>query len=270
MQIRDRLILALSQRIYLIALRSSSSWENMISDRKNVNREFQVKFPRSTGPGWVSTLKEMEVKEINTDRHLIHWTRGVYGPWKGESIGDYLRAISETPDHKRVSGMNGINPRDGFETLCHIIQTGVVRGEGRMVREGVPMTSFTRAPIQTILKQIRYRNTLGRYNFEPYGIGINRSRLEMLGTKPVIYGYERNYRALGDEEKPFFQIIKSKSSSSQKSWEVEQEFRLIGDLDLTSLDPHDITLIVPTDKEAKKLASITTHEIRTLKKAENT
>ena len=64
--------------------------------------------------------------------------------------------------------------------------------------------------------------------------------------------------SMPDAHKPFFQLATGESGID---WTVEQEWRGLGDLDLSELTPNDVILFVPDYESAKSLAEVTTWPI---------
>ncbi len=255
MHLRDMVAFNLAHYRLPIALRKGSYWNDLAENADDINHQFETRYPGRPKPGWLH-LREDCSNPIETEdiEYLIHWTRGVYGPWPGESEADYFTELLESE-----SG----NPRDGFNTLKQIISSGVLRGEGRMIRAGEPTISFTSSPPCYTLKNIRYRSALGHWNYEPYGIAIPRSILTDIGIRPVIYGKKDFYYELSDEDKPYFQFsgrntsqIEQKGDSNTNNWISENEWRFSGDLDFRSF-AKQICLLLPSRSEAQRMQSDT-------------
>ncbi|MBM3325912.1 MAG: hypothetical protein FJY65_02865 [Calditrichaeota bacterium] len=235
---RDRLALALADVVYPIALRPQGFWVETLTNVDFVDYSFQCEYPENKPNK--PDIKISNTALVNWQDYLYHWTRGAYQPWLGERAADYFQALTDT-----AFG----NPRDALATLSFIIQTGILRGEGKMFRGQTPAVSFTSLSPAQMLRKRRFRNALGRMNFEPYGIAIPRPALENLGAKPVIYGNDDFHRSLYEAEKPFFQHISLKSTSD---WASECEWRLLGDLDIASLK-NEIKILVPTEADRLRL-----------------
>jgi len=250
MHLRDKTAFQMTHERYPIALRRDSAWNSYKNFAQGVSPTFQVEYPRKIAPQWLM-LKARRgdlVRNQGTDL-LIHWTRGAYGPWPGETDADYFAALTEAE-----SG----NPRDGLATLERIVTSGVLRGEGRMIRESVPVISFSSLNPKEAIMRIMYRSTLGHWNYEPYGIGLPRSVLESLGTRQVIYGGKKVYNKLSSELKPYYQF-----ASDRNDWRQESEWRLTGDLDLASLS-NEVTLLVPSKVEMDRLHEKTGYRVVSL------
>jgi hypothetical protein len=76
-----------------------------------------------------------------------------------------------------------------------------------------------------------FRQHLNRWDFEPYGIAFFKSAfLDKFGANPVVYGDEADWQSMDDAERPFFQV--SSTRSKKIDWRDEQEWRVVGDVEL--------------------------------------
>lgn len=255
LRLRDALVFRMSHRQYVVSLRKSSGWENIIGHSESVNRKFETAYPRTQKSAWLQLVKNGEkCSHSDLGNILVHWTRGSYGPWSGERTADYFEALSQCH-----SG----NPRDGFETLKHILHSGVIHASGKMTRGGFPVVSATAVhPFET-LDRITYRNALGYWNYEPYGIGADKDALCEAGFKPVIYGEKELYDKLLDEQKPLYQFSGRSTTDRERKkniWLDEQEWRHAGDFDFSQM-MRAMILFVPTKKEAAELRKITANNV---------
>ncbi|MEM7477736.1 MAG: hypothetical protein AAF483_22330 [Planctomycetota bacterium] len=108
--------------------------------------------------------------------------------------------------------------------------------------------SFSAVGLDELLSRRVFRSHLGRWDWEPYGLLIRRSALEEIGCRPVIYGESDERDDLAEVEKPFFQ-----ARGKTMDWTQEQEWRLVGDLDLNKLDRNDVRLFVETRDQAYQM-----------------
>ncbi len=248
LSIRDQFVFSFAHKHNLICIRKKSTWTKYFNQLSQVNRDYQVDYPDKHSEIWKPLLKSRKLASdstVESKNYLIHWTRGANGPWSGESEADYLEALTDN-----ISG----NPRNGYHTLKKIVLSKLLRGSGKMIKGGEPVICFTDTNFTEIFKLIRYRATLGRWNFEPYGIGFPRDLLKSIGARCVSYGSREKYDELSAEEKPYFQYDNAgtKNGRISSNWLIEGEWRLIGDLDFESII-RKVILIVPTRKEANIL-----------------
>jgi len=244
-QLRDKLALSLAGHRLPIYIRPGGNWSSSMVGITGVDRQFSASRPRTNIESW-RNIKEELIKSSEGDWGdlLIHWTRGTYGAWRGEVDADYFEALTEA-----TSG----NPRDALATLEFIAASGILRGEGRMIKDSTPVISFSDLPPSAALKQIEFRPTLGRWSYEPCGITFPRKLLEKLGARRVIYGDKEFYEQLSTADKPYYQYHGNTVKEAMKhNWTRESEWRITGDIDLLSLKDQ-VFLITPTEMEADRL-----------------
>ncbi|MDP8228456.1 MAG: hypothetical protein P9M15_03285 [Candidatus Electryoneaceae bacterium] len=250
--LRDRLMFQIADYRFPIAIRPNGFMEQMSQGASHIDNRFRVEYPKSAKLSWYNKIKQTHKSSSNVLKDmLIHWTRGTYAPWLGEVKADYFDALTDAKTG---------NPRDGLATLQRIFLSGVVRGDGRMIRGGQPVVSFMEGDPAKIVRLIRYRPALRRWTFEPYGIAFPRKILESLGVRPVVYGSKKLYNELPPDDRPFYQFC-----GLTNEWVDEWEWRLIGDLDMSNIRDK-IMLIVPTEAEAKELDSAISCDVLSLEK----
>lgn len=172
--------------------------------------------------------------------YLSHCTRGTSGPLPNESESNFFRRLW-------LQGhMDESHPLFSLNRIC---QTGLLRGSSRITRSERPCVSFSQVPLPRLLKRRKFRSHLGRWDWEPYGIFIERSVLEQLGMRPVIYGDEQVFAELSSDLKPFFQ-----SRGTTYDWTQEREWRILGDIDLRQLPKDSVHIFTRTRSEATYLA----------------
>jgi hypothetical protein len=261
---RDRWVAALSHCVFPISVRRSGNFAKLLKEPMascQIDASFQVPPPTSSQhPNELQALlsKTALDSKINCGHesgwdYLTHWTRSCHGPWLGERKTDYYQDL-----FRAKSG----DPRDALNTLKRILKESRIRGSGRLVRGGEPMVSLTAKSPSQLLDIIRWRPGFIRWNFEPYGISIKRQALESLGARPVIYGSENQYQQLSSKDKLFFQPVKPDG----KNWQVEEEWRLPGDLDLLNLRHTEAMVWVMNHRQIAEIQTITSLPVHSLTK----
>jgi len=247
--LRDKLMLDFSQCLYPLAIRPGGFWDKVISTHEDVDDAFRAPYPKIVKMKVsASSIVSSAGRGYNWQDAFIHMTRGVFGPWVGETKADYFNALVNN---------QGENPRNELATLTYILNSGILRGSGSKIRSAIPVVSFSTLNPYEILALKKTSPHRPGSALEPYGLAIKKEALLELGLRPVIYGEEKDYLRLSDGEKPFFQHVgKSFGFDDDHSWRREKEFRLMGDLDLTSLREY-ITAILPTAREAADVARLT-------------
>lgn len=176
---------------------------------------------------------------------LTHTTRACPGPWPDESMEDYIDSLLESRFDANHSALG---------TLCRIVRQKRLIGSEKTIRGGHRVVSFTACPLEHLPRLHRYRRHRVRWDFEPYGLCFNREWLIRRGARPVSYGDEDLWSSLPEQEQPFFQIA---TGDSGIDWSEEQEWRIPGDLDLTTVGPEEVFLFVPDSRAAKIISTHT-------------
>jgi hypothetical protein len=129
------------------------------------------------------------------------------------------------------------------------------------MREGRSAIGFTEAnPSQALTQLMRWRPKYVNWNFEPYGIAIEKETAISLGIRPVIYGNDGDYKALSDTDKPYFQSL----GRVDVDWSREQEWRHIGDISLDEIPRDRLIFLAFRQREALLLRNITSGQVLSL------
>lgn len=174
---------------------------------------------------------------------LTHCTRGTSGVWPGEKTTRFVEdlLLSDSGDRSPLGALHRILQQ---ETL-------VASSDG--IRGGLPVVCFSESPLEQLLERRRWRKHRTRWDFEPYGICIDRDALERLGAAPVRYGDEELWCSLAEQDRPWFQQRFSQVGTRAVDWSTEKEWRISGDLDLSQFSVDDAFVFVSRDDEAHEL-----------------
>ena len=118
-----------------------------------------------------------------------------------------------------------------------------------MTRTQTPMVSLSAAPIDDLLARRTFRNHLGRWDWEPYGIIFHHSFLA--DAKAVTYGPRMNFASLPAEMQLFYQ-----PNDGRQDWSDEQEYRFVGNINLAALPSQAAVVFTQTENEARQAAAI--------------
>lgn len=265
-KLRDKLIAGMADVIIAVAVRKGGIMEEITSGLMDANKELYVLSPPESGKAFMGNLDLLErgVKplelEMNIpdsspasvkaqteiapkrfedwDKYLWHFTRGCAGPWPGQNMGDYFSELIANAPLANHSAM---------DTLALILDKGMIKGCSRMIRGGYKVVSFTSLPPHKILESRAYRSALMRWNFEPYGIGIDKNLAVELGLKEVKYGTPDDFKAMSKDEKHLFQV----KNSGDLSWTGEGEWRSSGDVNLSELPQDKCVVLVKSEADRK-------------------
>jgi hypothetical protein len=179
--------------------------------------------------------------------YLTHTTREAIGPWPGQSVEEHLDEL--------ILGRVEAD-RSPLASLRRIAVQRRIVASDRAVRGRVAVSCFTAVRLAELPSLRVFRPHRGRWDFEPYGVLIDREWLIERGARPVIYGDDATWNRLTPSDQPFFQLARShrRSTGPTIDWTREQEWRLAGDVDLTQLPSHLGLLFVPSRAEAMSLA----------------
>lgn len=187
----------------------------------------------------------LKMDRIQADRFLLHWTRRRDGPWPDQTDAEYLDDLI-FQSGRREHGELG--------ALARILATGRILATSRLTRAPDPVVCFSNVPLTEIYRHRKYRSHLGRWDFQPFGIAIERETMEKLGAKPVIYGEDSHWEGLPESDRPFFQIEQSRDG--QIDWREEREWRVVGDLDLTRLPVESVHVFVNSPEAAQQVSKL--------------
>lgn len=269
--LRDRLLAGLAKQIWAlrVAANSTTSWilrERLASDFEPGSTRLAVTgasapaelvdagvVPWMLTPGSHTTANADSVAAARAtvpfEEYLVHWTRGPAGPWPDEPEAEYLDRL--------ILGVE-TSGRSALAALVRILETQRLIASGHLIRGQHKVVCFSDERLESLPERRVYRRHLHRWDFEPYGVGIRRDILAALGARPVTYGQEGDHEALPVEERPFFQ---RRTTGSGTDWQSEKEWRLCGDLDLSSLDAADVFVFVATATEASWLRDLSSFPV---------
>ncbi len=187
----------------------------------------------------------LERDEVDAGQFLLHWTRRRVGPWPDQTHASYLDDLIFQSSRRKHSEMSA---------LCRILASRTILGSNDLTRDSRRVVCLSDLPIDELKDHRVFRPHLSRWDFEPYGLAIDRSLLKNLGAKPAIYGDDSTWASLSQDQRPFFQ---PETSASEKiDWKTEREWRIIGDLRLELIPRDRAFVFVASTDEAKIIASL--------------
>ena len=201
---------------------------------------------------------------------LFHWTRATELNRQGEA-DQYLTKLLVAAPRPSISKTEFIccSSTQGrlerlVQTLLQILGDMRLRASGRWTRDRRPVVSLTAQPLASWPALRSFRSHLGRWDFEPCGIGLSREMILQLGGRPVVYGDELAYRELAAAERTYFQLNCSRGPIRLIDWTIEREWRVPDDIDLRFFGVNDAFVFVPTRKAAETAARLSRWPIYTL------
>jgi hypothetical protein len=191
---------------------------------------------------WAPILR---LDEFPAERFLIHWTRYRVGPWPEQTQEEWLDDLLFQSDRRKHG--------PAF-ALRRILATRQILASRGLTRDDQPVVCLSNRSLADLDNLTVFRQHLGRWDFVPFGIAIEREWLFHQGARPVIYGDESVWTSLPDSERPFFQLAHSKSG--KVDWTIEQEWRWLGNLNLRRIPAACVAAFVPELTDAQKLTPI--------------
>ncbi len=169
---------------------------------------------------------------------LIHCTRAPRGRWPGETQRQYVDSI--------LLGDSSCARRGAFETLVRIVRCGRLLAAARTSNHRFPVVCFSSLPLKQLLEMRCFRQHLGRWDYEPYGVAIRIDAARRIGIQPVIYGNASDRLELAEDDRFRFH-----PRGERCDWTQEREWRSRGSVDLLALDPQDVRIFAIDDSKAR-------------------
>jgi hypothetical protein len=172
--------------------------------------------------------------------YLTHCTRSPSGPWPDQSLAGYYDEMLTESSHSQP-----------LDTLLRILQQQKLIATSYLKRTNVATVSFSEVPLQELLARRTFQRHLHRWDWEPYGICIQKRWLEKQGCRIVTYGTKSGFQNLPRDDQPFFQVIPDGST-----WEHEREWRIADDLRLAEIPATEAFVFVPTVADGHRVSSV--------------
>lgn len=244
---RDREVVGRADLLLPVSIRPGGYMDSLLEEfedkGKTINRDFATGYKARALP----VAYELDLDRVNLamrqleDSYLIHWTRTCNCAWPGERLIDYYRAVIDSESY----------PRSAYDTLKNIVTTKTIKASSRNMPGKTPTVSFSNCPPAVMVKLMTWRARYRMMSFEPYGIGIDKITAQSLNILPVNY-YDRNGET-GIDSRHWL----SQSRGEKSDWTVEDEYRHLGDMDLSGIDDDKLMLVCRTAIEADELTACT-------------
>ncbi len=174
-------------------------------------------------------------------RFLAHCTRARRGAWPDQTSEAYLDSI-----------LNGTHeyPATTLSSLARILKTGVLFATSALKRGDLPSVSFSARNLLDLLSLRRYERHLGRWDWEPYGLLIDRTVLIDLGAQAVTYRLKSNSKQTleGDSLTQPFAV-----DGSGRDWRVEEEWRMMSNCLLANIPTNRAYVFVLDARAARSI-----------------
>lgn len=188
-------------------------------------------------------IRFLSPEAIDSNEFLLHWTRRRSGPWPDQSLSRYLDELIFGCSEKE---------RGELAVLRRMLSTGTILASNDLTRDPRRVVCFSDVSFSELAQRRVFRPHLSRWNFEPFGVAIRKSWLQEQGARPVVYGDEARWDSLADDERPFFQLNRE---FAKVDWSQEEEWRIVGDLDLRKVPVGMGAVFVSTLTDANQIAA---------------
>ena len=176
---------------------------------------------------------------------LIHCTRSRRGPWPDQSIDQFHDELMQSPWETQPTVL---------ETLQKILTQQRLIATNNFRQGNIDTVCFSSNEITELLSMRKFQSHLARWDWEPYGIMIERAWLESNGAKQVSYIDRANAKHMSKDALAFCQVVSGDSNSTD--WQTEKEWRIAGDVRLTKVPLSKAIVFVQTYSEARALQPI--------------
>jgi len=203
---------------------------------------FELRCKQSAGPTTWQPLISLQSLNRAEGKFLTHCTRSRRGPWPDQSLSQFHDELFHSPwrQHPHPIG-----------TLERILDQKRLIATRNYRRGDVDTICFSEKRIDRLLSMRHFQSHLGRWDWEPYGIMIDKEWLVAQGAQRVNYIDRETAKGLKDRDLTFSQVV-SKATGAQ-DWREEQEWRISGDLRLNRIPFSKAVVFVPTVAEARAL-----------------
>jgi hypothetical protein len=247
-RLRDQAVISLADRIIPVSIDPKGKLSVLLAEdehKPKLDSSYLTPYQGGKDKPVYSLEKQLLIPETIAalDECIVHWTRSCYHPYPGESAAAFYQKIVESCAY----------PHSALDTLKRIADQNHLHASNRFIRGGFNVVSFSASRVTEAIDLMRWRRRYVYFNFEPYGVAIEKSIARRIGIKPVVYGDKCDYDMLDERDRPYFQT----ASSDVADWTPEAEWRYSGNLDLSTLPDGSLTYVVYKSTEIREMRSIT-------------
>ncbi len=247
---RDRIICRISDLILPVSIRGSGIFSQILPDaEERVFNRYRIAYKKESRRRPVYAIDSLS-PELASGEWLAHFTRSSRGQWPGERSVDYYLSILRSTNEYSHSAR---------QSLRRILSQGNIYGSNKNIRSHDFVAGFTLLGAENAQEMFRYRSNLKNPYFEPYGIALTLPYARSLGLQPVVYGDTDIYDLLPQSSKPLYQCV-----GKESRWLREQEWRYLGDFDVSNLDPKCTRIIVANEEDRKHLGAAFPYPVVTI------
>ncbi len=176
---------------------------------------------------------------------LVHCTRSRRGPWPDQSVSQFHDELLHSPWKEQPAVLG---------TLQRILAQQRLIATNNFRRGKTETVCFSSKDLTELLSMRRFQSHLARWDWEPYGIMIDRDWLVSNGARQVAYMDRAAAKQASAEELGFCQVVSNESGS--QDWRDEQEWRIVGDVRLSQVPFSKAIVFVPTMADARAIQTL--------------
>lgn len=269
--VADRALVLLGHRLLTLSVRPGGHVEQLLQARE-LQREYWHGWtppPTRCGaadhissaalPSSAMSVSWLTLEQVEQIPLLCHCTRRHDGRWEDQSEEEYFdELLWERP----------AKDRSALAVLSRILTTHRLAASSLAIRGGYRVIGFTARKLAELSAARVYQRHRRRWDFEPYGLAIRQDWLQQRGARPVEYGDDRDWQRLDETQRPFFQPrgellaaapARTAAATADTAtifaarWTQEQEWRLLGDLDLRDLPAEAAFILVGDVSDVSRL-----------------
>jgi len=221
---------------------SDTSVQRFVTDASNFECKTSVHTPYD---GTHLPIFPIRLLGTRASKYLVHCTRSRRGPWPDQSTSQFHDDLMQNPWKAQPTVL---------ETLQRILKQQRLIATNNFRRGNTDTVCFSSNEIAELLSMRKFQSHLARWDWEPYGIMIDRDWLEKNGAKQVSYIDRMTAKQTSDDALAFCQVLSNETHS--KDWRKEQEWRIAGDVRLSRVPFSKAIVFVPTLAEAKTIQAL--------------
>ena len=173
-----------------------------------------------------------------THEWIYHCTRAPRTHWPEETEEDFKKLILRNP--------RAALSRSALDTLCRIAEQERLIAQASASSHRYPVVCFSARPLQDLLNARCYRPHLQRWDYEPYGVAINKLYAQTIGIRPVIYTDQSTATHYPKQNR-----YRLHPRGTTYDWTKEQEWRCSESMDLRQIPEQKICLFAEDSSNSR-------------------
>ena len=140
--------------------------------------------------------------------------------------------------------------RTALDTLYRLLRNRRILASAVATSKSYPVVCFSERALLDMLAMRCYRPHLGRWDYEPFGVAIEKSTAIELGAKSVIYGQPSDRKRLSMPDRFRFHPV-----GTTYDWRTEQEWRFPKTVNLDEIPQESLRVFASATDQALGLLS---------------